>query len=224
MRSLWRYFGLLLPLLLFLRLASAQWLSAGVTGGVPISPHSAYYADVTTLDGKTGPNDLLLKPYTVGAVVEARLLQGFSLVGEFDYTRIHQDFTFYNVKFGAVNFGTRGATAANVWLFPMLVRYNIGHRRLTPFVNAGATLRHLGDFTGSGTQLDFYLQPQPLTFHATPGGNPAVAITAGVGVRSHVWRADVSAELRFLHWTTSYLVPAQNQGMLQVAVIFPARR
>jgi hypothetical protein len=224
MSSLQRYFALLLLFLLFWTSASAQWLSAGATGGVPISPHSAHYADVTTLDGNTGPNDLLLKPYVVGAVIEGRLPIGFSLVGEFDYTRMHQDFTFYNVKFGAVNFGTRGSTAANVWLFPMLVRYNIGHRRLTPFVDAGATLRHLGDFTGSGTQLDFFLHPQPITFHTTPGGNPEIAVTAGAGVRTHIWRAGVSAELRFLHWTTGYLVPAQNQGMLQIALMFPARR
>jgi hypothetical protein len=213
-------------LLLFPTLALSQWVSAGVTGGVPISPQSQQSSPGFLLNGVSGPNDLLLKPYVVGGTVQVNLMRSWNLsaVAEFQYERMHQDVTYSNVKgTGPLNFGTRGAASANVWMFPLLLRYGFGHRRLSPFVDLGATLRHLGTFNGSGTQLDFFLQPQPLSLQTAPGGNPEIAITAGAGIRVPVYLFDATAEVRYLHWTASYFMPVQNQAMLTVSVTFPAR-
>ena len=35
---------------------------------------------------------------------------------------------------------------------------------------------------------------------------------------------DLASEIRFMHWTTGYFVPVQNQAVLTVSVTFPARR
>jgi hypothetical protein len=56
-----------------------------------------------------------------------------------------------------------------------------------------------------------------------PGGNPEIAITAGAGIRMPVSLIDLAAEVRFLHWTTGYYIPAQNQAVLAVSATFPAR-
>jgi hypothetical protein len=197
-------------------------LSAGATAGVPLSPHSVTFPDGRLLNGATGPNDLFLKPYMLGGEVEARLLVGFSAVVEVQYERIHQDVAYINVKAGQSNLGTTGGASANVWLFPLLVRYNIPHSRLAPFVNTGATLRHLGALDGRGTQLDFALSPQPISLHSVPGGNPEAAITVGAGLRKRISRFDLITEVRFLHWTSGYFVPVKNQTMLQVGLAFPA--
>jgi len=218
---------LLFVLLLFPSSALAQWLSAGVTGGVPLSPQSRQSAPGYLLNGVSGPNDLILKPYTVGGTVQVHLFWKLSTVAEFQYERIHQDFTYSSVKF-QLNFGTRGGTSANAWLFPLLLRYDHDRYRLSPFVDLGATLRRVGPFNGSGSQLDISLQPHPVSFHTTPGGNPEIAITAGAGIRTHLslfdlTSFDLTSEVRFLHWTADYFVPAQNQAVLTVGVTFPAR-
>jgi len=57
----------------------------------------------------------------------------------------------------------------------------------------------------------------------TPGpklGNKSPA-GAGIGTRASVF--DLASEVRFMHWTTGYFVPVQNQAVLIVSVTFPAR-
>lgn len=151
-------------------LSVAQLMSFGVTAGVPISPQSQRFPDGFLLNGMTGPNELAVKPWLAGAAVQFRLYRKFSAVGEFQYERIHEDFTYSSVKF-QVNFGTRGGTSASAWLFPLLIRYDLKRGRLSPFFDAGITLLRLGTLEGDGYQLDFYLNPQPTSFHIDPGGN-----------------------------------------------------
>lgn len=213
----------LFALLLLASLSTAQWLSVGVTGGVPISPQSQQSGPGYFTNGVSGPNDLIVRPYLIGATVQARLRWKLSAVAEFQYQRIHEDFTYSNVKNGATIFGIRGGASANDFLFPLLLRYDPGRRRVSPFADLGATLRRLGPFDGNGFQLNFYLQPQPMSFHIVPGGNPEIAITAGAGIRTQVSFFDLVSEVRFLHWTSGYYIPAQNQAVLTVSAVFPAR-
>jgi len=74
-----------------------------------------------------------------------------------------------------------------------------------------------------GTQVDFFLQPQRTSFHFESGRELDVAEAVGAGLR---WRGvfDVSPEIRFLHWTSEYCQPVQNQLMLMVGITFPAWR
>jgi hypothetical protein len=202
---------------------SAQWVSFGVTGSVPISPQSHQFPDGSFFStGFQGPNDLIQRPYAIGPTVHINLPLRLSVVAEFQYARMHEDFTNSGVKF-VLNFGTRGGASANVWLFPLLLRYDLRRSRLSPFIDAGATLRHLSSFDGQGFQLDFFLHPQPATFHFPVDSNPKVAITAGAGVKLRAFIFDVAPEIRFEHWTALSFIPVQNQATLGVGITFPAR-
>jgi hypothetical protein len=210
-------------ILFFLPLAAtAQWLTVGVTGGVPVSSHTTTYPA-----SPNGPNDLYQKPYAVGPAIEVKLPLNLSVEAGILYQRFHMNSSegITPIKgTGSANFGFTQNLAANAWLFPLLVKYNIGHHSLTPFVEAGATLRHLGVFNGAGIQYDFFLHPNPATFTFDPGKALDVAVTAGAGVRFHAWLVDVAPEIRYLHWTAAYEQPAQDQAMLMLTVSFPGRK
>ncbi|MDR3701472.1 MAG: hypothetical protein P4L56_17625 [Candidatus Sulfopaludibacter sp.] len=207
----------------------AQTLSLGVSAGVPISPHSQNYGQgcISATQGPCGSNDFYARPYAVGPVAGIGIRWGVSIQAGALYERFHIDQTrglTVGRGSGSVDFGHQYSVGANAWLFPLLLRYTRGRGRISPFVNAGATLRHLGVFTGNGTQLDFYLQPHPATFQISTGRDLDAAVTAGTGLK---WRAaifDIAPEVRFLHWTSSYYQPAQNQAMLIVAITFPLQR
>ena len=216
----------------------AHWLSVGVTGGVPVSPQSATYYPATidlnpsSSNQSTGnvmfqaPNDFYQKPYAVGPSVEFNLPLNCSLEVGMLYERFHRDMSegITPLTGGGVNFGYVTSVAADAFSFPLLAKYNFGHRRVKPFIEAGATLRHLDDFNGQGIQLDFYLHASAAAFQFNPGKAVDVAVTAGGSVRYRVGPVDVVPEIRFLHWTALYEQPVQNQVMLMVTVAFPARR
>jgi hypothetical protein len=85
-------------------------------------------------------------------VVDVNLPRGFSAQVGFLYERFHIDLAqglTVHVG-GAVNFGQKSSVSADGWLFPLLLKYAFGRRRLAPFADAGATLRHLGPFDGKG--------------------------------------------------------------------------
>ena len=213
---------------LLTRLASAQFISVGVTGGVPLSAHSQDYGQGCTSPGplSCGPNDFFVKPYAIGPTVDVNLPRGISAEVGFLYERFHKDFTqgLTAPHGGPVNFGQQYAASADGWLFPLLLKYNFGGHRITPFVDAGATLRHLGPFEGKGVQLDFLLQPQPLSVHFDSGRDLDVAVTVGAGLRWRISVIDIAPEIRFLHWFSENYQPARNQGMLMLGLTFPARR
>jgi hypothetical protein len=165
-----------------------------------------------------------MKPYAIGPTISLHLPWRISVEAGMLYERFHKDFAHaVELRDGElVNFGQYFGASANGWLFPLQIKYTFAKRTLSPFVNAGATLRHLGPFDGTGAQADFYLHPQPASFHIESSRDLDVGITAGAGVR---WRAgviDVSPEIRFLRWTSAYYQPAQNQAMLMLSITFPA--
>jgi hypothetical protein len=227
---------LLFFLVVFSLQGNSQWLSVGVTGGVPVSPHSATYSSAIILvnpsssDQATSdvtlqaPNDFYQKPYAVGPTVEINLPWRFSLQEGMLYERFHQDVSegITPSREGGVNFGFITSVAANAFSFPLLARYNFARHRIKPFIEAGATLRHLGTFTGEGIQLDFHLHPNSTAFQFDPGKAVDVAVTGGVGFRYRVAIVDVVPEIRILHWTAQYEQPAQNQAMLTLTFTFPA--
>jgi hypothetical protein len=155
-----------------------------------------------------------------------KLPRSLSLEAEMIYERFHRDVSegITAMHGDEVNFGYVTSVAANAFLFPVLVRCNWSLHRLSPFVEAGATLRHLSTFTGHGIQLDFYLHPNDTSFQFDPGKAVDVALTAGSGFRYRLARVELVPEIRYLHWTAHYEQPVQNQAMLMVTVAFPARR
>ncbi len=203
-------------------------MSISVTGAVPISPHSATYpeAQIGTNPSIRAKNDLYSKPYAVGAQAEFFLPFSVSLEAGVLYQRFHQDMSagITPIRGGSVNFGYSQSLAANAFLFPLLAKYSFGTKRLRPFVDAGATLRHLDTFVGQGIQLDFYLHPSPAKFQFDPQKSVDVAITAGVGVRYRFAIFDIAPEIRYLHWTAAYEQPVQDQALLMVTISFPAKK
>src|SRR5438046_4416979 len=114
---------------------------------------------------------------------------------------------------GLVNFGQKYSVSADRWLFPLLVEYTFCKRKAAPFIRAGPTLRHLGSFDGKGIELDFYLQPQPASVHIETSRVLVVAITAGTGLKWRISIIYLTSEIRFLHRTSQYYKPIQNQEM-----------
>jgi hypothetical protein len=211
----------------------SQPLAFGVKAGAPISPESQSdpYRPFVCVQSAAGPicggNEFFAKPYAVGPTAEAFLPWNFSVEADVLYRRFHKDISEGLVVgrgSGFVSFGRRAGVAADAWLFPLLLKYSFASRKLAPFATAGATLRHLGTFNGRGLQLDFFLRPQPQSFHFETGRDLDVAITAGAGVRWSLVFFDISPEIRFLHWTSTYYQPAPNQAMFMLGITFPARK
>jgi len=88
-----RSFSLLLALIPYL--LRAQPISFGVTGGIPISPHSQFYGQGCLGNPPLfcGPNSLLFRPYTIGPTIELHSPWRFSVEAGALYQRFHQDIT-----------------------------------------------------------------------------------------------------------------------------------
>jgi hypothetical protein len=191
---------------------------------VEIAPASSNEGPVSMFQA---PNDFYQKPFAVGPTVEIKLPWNFSFEAGMLYERFHRDVSEGVTPArgtGQVDFGYVTSVAANAFVFPLLAKYNLGHRRIQPFIEAGPSLRHLGVFSGEGIQLDFFLHANPASFQFDPGKALDVAVTAGAGFRYRVAMFDLVPEIRYLHWTAQYEQPAQNQAMLMLTVALPARR
>ncbi len=141
------------------------------------------------------------------------------------YQRFHKDITVgFRIR-PPTGLGHRAALSAGGLLIPLQLKYTFPRKRAAPFIKAGATLRHLGSFDGKGFLLDSKFLPQPESdFHITSGRDLDVALTVGAGVRWRLSVVDLSPDIRFLHWTSTYYQPVQNQAMLMLSVTFPAAR
>src|SRR6185503_16476925 len=74
--------------------APAQPISFGVTGGVPISPHSQSYGqECPGIPPTCGPNNFLMRPYAIGPTVEVHLPWSLSIQAGALYERFHMDIT-----------------------------------------------------------------------------------------------------------------------------------
>jgi hypothetical protein len=235
--------ALLLPLIRLLCLlsisclsAKSQWLSLGVTGAVPISPHSVNYGPAVIVVGQSGtttqtieaPNNFNQKPYAVGPTVDFNLPWNISIEVGMLYERFHRDVAQGMTIRPPLTLGFVSSTAANAFAFPLLAKYNFGYRRLRTFAGAGATLRHLGSFEGKGSQIEFRtglgLYPAPMDFEFDPGKAVDVAITATAGLHYRLGTIDLVPEIRYLHWTAPYEQPAQDQAMFLFTIAFPPHR
>jgi len=220
------YFRTALLFALLPLIARAQSISVGVTGGIPISPHSNDNGNGCAIPALCGPNRLSARPYAVGPTVAVHLPWRISVEAGMLYERFHQDAAHGLVAGhgGPISFGQYFSVSANGWLFPLQVEYDFKRRGLSPFIDAGATLRHLGSFDGRGAEIDFSLQPEAASFHFETGRDLDVAETAGAGVRLRAGALNVSPEIRFMHWTSKDYQPVQNRLMLLLGITFPARR
>ena len=104
-------------------------------------------------------------PRSAGVLRGHRRCAGFAPLHEFRrrcdgqvppgalYSRLRRDVTtgLLGDKGSRYYRGYRYDIVANQWDFPLLLKYRVARRRFTPFAGAGATLRHLGEFSGQGS-------------------------------------------------------------------------
>jgi hypothetical protein len=210
--------------------AKSQWLSLGVTGAVPISPHSVNYGPASIVVGQSAttthyieaPNEFYQKPYSVGPTVDFNLPWHVSLEAGMLYERFHKDESQGVSMRPPFSFGFIRSVAANAFAFPLLGKYNFGYRGLRAFAGGGATLRHLSSFEGKGIQIDprlggLGLYGTPADFEFDSGKAIDVAITATAGLRYRLGAIDLLPEIRYLHWTAAYEQPrAGSSDVLSV--------
>jgi hypothetical protein len=69
----------------------AQWIPAGVMGGVPDSPwsHRSAMGCIDTLPPACEPDDFLTRPYAVGPALDVNLPLGLSAEADLFYQRFH---------------------------------------------------------------------------------------------------------------------------------------
>src|SRR5262249_52775206 len=117
------------------------------------------------------------KRWIAGGTVEARLPFHFSI--EVDALYHELEFT----QAAVLPNGTLNSVSPApvvTWEFPLLVKYRLSIRTVTPFIEAGPVFRTAGNLNG------------------TDPSNYGVA--AGLGVGGHIWRIGVAPQFRYLRW------------------------
>ena len=125
----------------------AELLSVGVKGGVPIGDaFDAVRAD-------QGQNFTQTHRYLIGPTAQLNLPLGFSVEVDALYKRLGFQYQQNNVD-GIVTV----QTVANSWEFPVLIKWAFLPGPVRPFVDAGASFRHIsavdeGFVFGGGVEL-----------------------------------------------------------------------
>jgi hypothetical protein len=196
----------------------AQSVSVGVKAGVPLTDfvdaakgdHSAYFTNT--------------KRYTVGPTVEFHIPARFS----FEIDALYKRFGFDGqsmVADGSTLTGTRG----NSWEFPILAKFEIVPGPVRPFVDAGASIRHITgikqvrQIISAGTFSIVELNNPPEFNKDTD-----VGLVFGAGIALKVGRVRISPEFRYTRWggenlrdpVSALLRTQRNQGDFLVGFTF----
>jgi len=188
---------------IFSNIASAQLVSIGALGGVPITD-------------TTGRNDES-RPYTVGGSVEVRLPAGFALEADALYRRVGSTLSFLSIG-GTPSLGI-DRRRGNSWEFPLLGKYYF--RRTSawqPFFGTGFAFRTI-DIHEDGSVLS----GAPITLSPFSGGfrEPlnAGATVAG-GLRLHYSRLAILPQIRYTRWGGVSGVAPKNETSFLLGVSF----
>jgi hypothetical protein len=188
-------------------LASAQVVSVGALGGVPITDTTGY-SDQS-------------RPYTVGGSVEVQLPAGFALEADALYRRVGNTGYFGSTS-GTVSILSIDRQRGNSWEFPLLGKYYF--RRSSawqPFVGAGFAFRTIG-VTDSFTQLtSANLAPSQTTSGQSTFREPLeVGATVVGGVRFHYRKLAVLPQVRYTRWGGASSVVRSNETSFLLGLTF----
>lgn len=168
----------------------AQPVSIGVKAGVPLTDF------VDAAKGNQSSYFTNTKRYTVGGTIELHLPARFSIEIDALYKRF--GFDGQSVSTGSTTLtGTRG----NSWEFPLLVKFEMVPGPVRPFVDAGASIRHLTGIRqvrqviSAGTFSSVEVSDPPEFNKATDLG-----LTFGAGIALKLGRVRFSPELRYTRW------------------------
>jgi hypothetical protein len=172
-------------LVAFSRPADSNWrplgsrFSVGVIAGATITDdfRSTTFTSRNFLDQQTityrqssGP-----RVFSIGPMVEAVAGRAFSVQASAIYRPLH-------LQTQVAGSGTPRAFTSkwSTWQFPVLVRYRVSDRTVTPVVELGPSFRRRQEILGSKLS--------------------AVGVTAGAGVDARLGRFRLSPALRYTHW------------------------
>ena len=164
------------------------------------------------------------KRYTIGPTVEFHLPARFSIEIDALYKRF--GFDGQSVLAGGSTFtGTRG----NSWEFPILVKFEVLPGPVRPFVDVGASIRHITgikqvrQIVSAGTFSSVELNNPPEFNKDTD-----VGLAFGAGIALKLGRVRISPELRYTRWggenlrdpVNALLRTHRNQGDFLIGFTF----
>jgi hypothetical protein len=189
--------------------ASAQFISVGALGGVPVP------------DGKGNDES---RPYVVGGSVEVRLPAEFALEADALYRRLGNSTLFFYSPSPGVLSSFANRERGNSWEFPLLGKYYF--RRTSawqPFVGTGFSFRTVGRHDAnnfsllSGTSVST-LSPGLVRSDYRDPLNVGAAVTAGV--RFHAGRLALLPQVRYTRWGGESSLSSKNEVNFLLGVSF----
>ncbi len=163
-------------------------VSVGVKGGVPIT--DAFDA----ARGTTSEYFTDTKRYLVGPTVEFHLPWRFSIEVDALYKRL-------GYQYQATGPVVTSSTVANSWEFPVLAKFEILPGPVRPFVDLGASFRHLSGIrqirqTVSGATFDRVELNNAVEFNKRND----VGLAGGFGIAFKMGPVRISPEFRYTRW------------------------
>ena len=193
----------------------AQPVSIGVKGGVPIT--DAFH----TVQGDEASYATNTKRYLVGPTGELHLPLGFSIEIDALYERLGYQYQAFPTT-GTVT----SQTVANSWEFPLLIKWAFPGGPIRPFVDAGASFRHISgvhqiqEIFGMGSTSTNH----PVEFRKSTDEG----FVFGGGLEFKFGHLRISPELRYTLWGSenfrdpvqSLLNTNRNQGDFLLGITF----
>jgi hypothetical protein len=208
-------------LLIFLPQISAQLLSFGVIGGVPLTD---------AVQGNFGGSSESHR-YTVGPALQLRLSDSFRFEANALYKRLG-----YSASQSDGGVTVTGQAHAHSLEFPFLVKYDLPSRRALPFAGVGYVFRNLVGVKGSarlsgslagGTPIDTTF---PVPASTIVRNDPTHGLVVGTGVRLRTGPFRMAPEFRYTRWSARpfddegprgfVLQSSRNQVELLLGLIF----
>jgi hypothetical protein len=172
------------------RTASAQLISIGVKGGLPIT------------DQVSSRNDES-RPYIIGPSIEVRLPAGFAVEAAALYERIGSSSTFIYGRQDSTTASVTTRQRGNSWEFPLLGKYYFRPHSASwqPYLGTGYSFRTVHLTTdGSILSGDFLNAPSVAPYHIERGTGLGIGATFAAGVRFRYNRFAVLPEIRYTRW------------------------
>lgn len=177
---------LIFALLLSMTAALAGPLSFGFRGGLPLNDAVQAAENNPALFGSEDQR------YLVGPTIELNLPFRFS---------VQLDALYGNFTYRSVAGSQAGQTIANAitssdqWQFPLQLKYRFSGEVLRPFVNTGASFRHLYNLN----QVPQFITG-PSTGQINIGSNTKAGFVIGGGVEFKLGPIKISPEVRYTRW------------------------
>jgi Outer membrane protein beta-barrel domain len=190
--------------------ASAQLISIGVKGGVPITDPQRF-------------NDESRR-YLVGPSIEFRLPLHFAVELDALYSRVGWSFSYsYTDAVSGNTTLVSNRQRGNSWEFPLLGKYYFGRREslIQPFLGTGYSIRQI--WVHDDTRLSV-LSPNPIPSVSVSGFDSSspldVGAVAAAGARIKAGRLSVLPEFRYTRWGSGNPTLRQNDVKFLLGVSF----